>query len=129
MQRDTRAERGARFDAHGKLIDAFYAGRGIDRSQIKISEMHAERFSAVQREGHFRKPGPRAFAKASRWRKFAGHGQMRLTFILTHWETPFDRFELVALASIDAPSVVRSQISLSELKAMGKPFINVMLGR
>ena len=54
---------------------------------------------------------------------------MRLTFILTHWETPFDRFELVALASIDALSVVRSQISLSELKAMGKPFINVMLGR
>lgn len=43
--------------------------------------------------------------------------------------TPFDRFELVALASIDALSVVRSQISVSELKAMGKPFINVMLGR
>ncbi len=33
------------------------------------------------------------------------------------------------LAPIDGLSVVRSHISLSELKAMGKPFINVMLGR
>jgi hypothetical protein len=33
------------------------------------------------------------------------------------------RFELVALAPIDALSVVRSHISLSELKVMGKLFI------